>query len=219
VGIEIDLLARYPKTVRDVQQRLESKSDADREIARKFGYDFFDGDRRHGYGGLNYDPRYWSLATKDIVKHFELDDGARILDVGCAKGFMLKDLQENFPKIEVFGVDISNYAIEHAHPDIKKRVTVADAQNLPFEDNSFDLVVSINTIHNLEAEGCAKALKEIQRVSSKKSFITVDAFETEIERQRMFAWNLTAKTIMSKSDWLKFFNENDYTGDYFWFIP
>ena len=219
MGIEIDLLARYPKTVRDVQQRLESKSDADREIARKFGYDFFDGDRRHGYGGLNYDPRYWSLATKDIVKHFELDDGARILDVGCAKGFMLKDLQENFPKIEVFGVDISNYAIEHAHPDIKKRVTVADAQNLPFEDNSFDLVVSINTIHNLEAEGCAKALKEIQRVSSKKSFITVDAFETEIERQRMFAWNLTAKTIMSKSDWLKFFNENDYTGDYFWFIP
>ena len=96
---------------------------------------------------------------------------------------------------------------------------VAGATKLPFEDKSFDVTVSINTVHNLEREECAKALQEIERVSRKGSFITVDAFRTAIEKERMYAWNLTAKTIMSVDEWVQFFEDVGYTGDYFWFIP
>jgi len=101
----------------------------------------------------------------------------------------------------------------------KKDLLVANATELPFPDNSFDIVISINTVHNLDLENCGKALREIQRVSKKNSFITVDAFRNKEEEKLMYAWNLTAKTIMSVDDWIKFFSKNGYKGDYFWFIP
>ena len=103
--------------------------------------------------------------------------------------------------------------------EVKQDLLVANARKLPFPDNSFDVVISINTIHNLDLEDCGTALREIQRVSKKNSFITVDAFRNEEEKKLMYAWNLTAKTIMSVDDWIKFFAKNGYTGDYFWFIP
>jgi ubiquinone/menaquinone biosynthesis C-methylase UbiE len=132
---------------------------------------------------------------------------------------MLHDLEELIPDITVSGVDISDYAIEHAMEGVQSKVQVADARNLPFADNSFDIVIAINTIHNLEREDCAKALREIERVSRKGSFITVDAYRDDEEKERMFAWNLTAKTIMSVDEWVTFFDEVGYTGDYFWFMP
>jgi ubiquinone/menaquinone biosynthesis C-methylase UbiE len=103
--------------------------------------------------------------------------------------------------------------------EIKPFVSVANAKSLPYDDNSFDVVISINTVHNLEREECAKALQEIERVSRGKSFITVDAYRNEEEKRRMFDWNLTAKTIMSVEEWEMFFKEIGYTGDYYWFIP
>jgi ubiquinone/menaquinone biosynthesis C-methylase UbiE len=132
---------------------------------------------------------------------------------------MMHDIAELIPGIKVKGVDVSEYAISNAMENMIDHVQVADAMNLPFEDNSFDAVISINTIHNLDRAGCAMALKEIERVSRGKSFITVDAYSNEQERERMFAWNLTAKTIMSTDEWVTFFQEVGYTGDYFWFIP
>jgi ubiquinone/menaquinone biosynthesis C-methylase UbiE len=152
-------------------------------------------------------------------KHFSLDSKSSVLDVGCAKGFMIYDLSRLIPGITVKGIDISDYAIENAIVEVKERVQVADAKNLPFEDNSFDVVISINTVHNLEIEDCGKALQEIERVSRGKSFITVDAFRNEQEKERMFAWNLTGRTIMSTRDWKIFFDQVGYTGDYYWFIP
>jgi len=139
--------------------------------------------------------------------------------VGCAKGFMLHDLAELIPGITVKGVDISQYAIENAMADMKSYVRVANANQLPFPDNSFDVVISINTVHNLDKEACGKALQEIERVSRGKSFITVDAYRNEEEKERMYAWNLTAKTIMTVDEWIAFFKEVGYKGDYFWFIP
>ena len=132
---------------------------------------------------------------------------------------MMHDLVELIPGIKVKGVDISQYAIENAIEDMRPHVQVADALELPFSDKSFDLVISINTIHNLDRDGCAQALREIERVSSKGSFITVDAYRNEEEKERMYAWNLTAKTIMSVDEWVSFFKEVGYTGDYFWFVP
>ena len=102
---------------------------------------------------------------------------------------------------------------------VKDNVQVANAKNIPFEDNSFDVVISINTIHNLERDECFIALQEIERVSKSNSFITVDAYRNDEEKEKMYAWNLTAKTIMSVDEWVKFFEEAGYTGDYYWFIP
>lgn len=219
MGKEIDLLVNYPKTNRNLEERVASKTEADRAVARRFGREFFDGDRNHGYGGFNYFPRFWQPVVPTFQKHWELDCNSSILDVGCAKGFMMHDLAELIPGITVKGIDISEYAILNAIEGMQPHLEVGNATKLPFEDKSFDVTISINTVHNLEREECAKALQEIERVSRKGSFITVDAFRTTIEKERMYAWNLTAKTIMSVDEWVQFFKDVGYTGDYFWFIP
>ena len=219
MGQEIDLLKNYPKTKRDAKSRGESKTEKDRLIARQFGKDFFDGDRKHGYGGYNYHPRFWQPVIPDFQKHYELTSKSKILDVGCGKGFMLYDFKTLIPGIEVRGIDVSEYVIENALPDVKHALQVADARKLPFEDNYFDLVISINTIHNLEKEELAQALREIERVSKKHKFITVDAYRNEEEKECMVAWNLTAKTMMHVDEWKAFFKNKGYKGDYYWFIP
>ena len=219
MGQEIDLLVNYPKTKRNVEERGAEKTEADRAIARRFGKEFFDGDRRHGYGGFNYAPRFWQPVVPTFQDYFHLKAGDSILDVGCAKGFMLFDFVSLIPGLKVRGVDVSEYAIENAKPEVRPHLSVANATELPFPDKSFDVVISINTIHNLEKNDLAKALREIQRVQRRGAFITVDAYRTPQEKERMYHWNLTAKTIMSVDEWVHFFKEVGYTGDYFWFIP
>ena len=157
--------------------------------------------------------------VKDFVDYYNLNDNSKILDVGCGKGFMLYDFLQYNNKFSIQGVDISDYAISNSMPEVKANLEVGNAKELNFENNSFDLVISINTIHNLEKPECAKSLKEIERVSKKNKFIIVDAYRNEDEKKRMYAWNLTAKTIMHVNEWKVFFEENDYTGDYYWFTP
>lgn len=219
MGQEIDLLQNYPKAKRNIQERGAEKTDADRQIARQFGKEFFDGERRHGYGGFQYHPRFWQPVVPAFRKHFQLKGKESVLDVGCAKGFMLFDLKESLPDLQLRGVDVSSYAIEQAIEEMKPCLQVADARHLPFDDNTFDVVISINTIHNLEKEDLARALQEIERVTKGKSFITVDAYRNDEEKQAMEAWNLTAKTIMHVDEWRAFFQKVGYTGDYYWFMP
>lgn len=219
MGKEIDLLIKYPKAKRDLTQRLESKTEEVRSVARKFDKEFFDGERKFGYGGFSYNSKYWSEVVKDFSNYYNLSDDSKILDVGCAKGFMLYDFYKLNSNFDLYGIDISKYAIENSVPEIKKKLQVANVMKLPYEDNFFDLVIAINTIHNLDKNECKIALKEISRVSKKNAFITVDAFSNEDEKKRMYAWNLTAKTIMSIEDWKRFFSDAKYNGDYFWFTP
>ena len=219
MGKEIDLLINYPRTKRDVESRALAKSEEDRLIARKFDIDFFDGDRSTGYGGFSYNSRYWYPVIPTFKDFYRLNNTSKVLDIGCAKGFMLNDMIEIIPGITVRGIDISSYAIEKSLEKVKNFLITGDAQNLPYHNNEFDLVISINTIHNLDKKECGEALKEIMRVSKGNAFITVDAYRNEIEKERMFAWNLTAKTIMHVDEWKLFFNEVGYTGDYYWFIP
>jgi SAM-dependent methyltransferase len=219
MGKEIDLLVNYPKAKRNVKARGLEKTEKDREIARKFGKEFFDGDRSHGYGGFSYNPRFWTPVVPTLKDYFSLSAKSSLLDIGCAKGFMLFDIKKNIPGISVKGIDVSEYAITNSIKDIQSDLQVADARELPFDDKSFDVVISINTIHNLELTDLTLALSEIERVSRGKSFITVDAYNSSEEKERMFAWNLTAKTIMSVDEWATFFNDVGYTGDYYWFIP
>lgn len=219
IGKEIDLLKNYPKTKRNLFERAENKSEIDRSIARRFDKDFFDGDRRYGYGGFRYHPKFWQPVIPTFKEYWKLNHNNSVLDIGCGKGFMLFDLTQYIPGIKVRGIDISKYAIDNCHDQVKDFLSVGNANNLPFENKSFDVVISINTIHNLEIEECAKALNEISRVSKKYSFITVDAYRNEKEKEAMLAWNLTAKTIMSVDEWKQFFSKNNYHGDFYWFIP
>jgi SAM-dependent methyltransferase len=219
MGQEIDLLADYPRTRRDVEARGQGKTEADRAIARRFGREFFDGDRAHGYGGFSYNPRFWTPVVPAFQQHFGLKSGDSVLDVGCAKGFMMHDMARLIPGLVVKGVDVSEYAIDNAMPDMRGHVRAADAAALPFPDKSFDVVISINTIHNLARAECAQALKEIERVARRGAFVTVDAYRDDDERRRMEAWNLTARTMMHVDEWKAFFDASGYTGDYYWFIP
>ena len=219
MGIEIDLLINYPKTNRDIKKRGTKKTEEDRRIAREFGKEFFDGNRKNGYGGFHYNPRFWQPVIPTFQKHLELTSESSVLDIGCAKGFMIHDMKKLIPGITVKGIDISNYAIENVIESMKDNVMVADARDLPFRDNSFDVVISITTVHNLDRDDCIRSLREIERVSRRKSFVTVDAYRNEDERTAMLAWNLTAKTILKVEEWIDLFNEAGYTGDYYWFMP
>ena len=218
---EINLMARYPKSNRkeDLSQRINEKTETDRKIARMFEKDFFDGNRRYGYGGYSYDPKYFVGVVEDMKNYYRLTSESKVLDIGCAKGFMLVDFKKIIPGITIRGLDISNYAIENAMPEIKAYVSVGNAKDLSeFKNKEYDLITSITTIHNLNLEDCKHSLREIERIG-KNSFITVDAWKNEKEKERMYAWNLTALTYMHVDDWKKLFKEVGYNGDYYWFTP
>lgn len=216
---EINLLDLYPKSVRPVDERGNLITEDNRAVARQFGQQYFDGERLYGYGGYHYHPRFWTDTVKRIRDYYQLADNASILDVGCAKGFMMYDFKKLMPQAEIRGIDVSEYAYEHALPEMKEYIQLANAKKLPFTDDSFELVLSINTIHNLPLEECKASLQEIQRVSKGKAFIVVDAWRTEEEHARLLKWNLTALTYMHVDDWVNLFQEVGYTGDYYWFIP
>ncbi len=212
------LMRNYPKTKRNIEDRLSNITEADREKARKFDKDFFDGDRRYGYGGYKYDGR-WIPVVKDFIDYFKLNENSSILDIGAGKGFMVKDFKDALPNARVLGIDISKYSVDNSMAEIKEFMSVGNANNLEYEDNSFDLVISINTIHNLPLDECKYSLKEISRVSKKDSFIIVDSWNNAEEEMRMKSWNLTALTYMSATDWINLFDEVGYNGDFDWFIP
>jgi len=219
MGKCINLLENYPKSKRDTSERATLKNDKIRNIARKFGKEFFDGDRAYGYGGFYYNSRFWENVVPTFRDYWNLDSNNSILDIGCAKGFMIYDFINQIPGIKMRGIDISKYAINNSKSEVSNLLAVGDAKTLNFDDNSFDYVISINTIHNLDYDDCLLSLREIERVSKISSFITVDAYNNEDEKKRMNEWNLTAKTIMSTTEWIKFFDKAGYTGDYYWFIP
>ena len=217
-GREINLLELYPRSKRPIEERGKLITEEHRRIARQFGKDYYDGDRLNGYGGYHYHPRFWQETVKLFRDHYHLADDAAVLDVGCGKGFMMHDFKVLMPRLTISGIDISQYACEHALDDMKPFIRVGSAVSLPFPDKAFDLVISINTVHNLPIEECKRSLREIQRVTRRHAFVTMDAWRSEAERERLMKWNLTALTYMQVDDWKKLFLGIGYTGDYYWFI-
>ena len=212
----LDLMYKYPVANNRLNER-KNPTEQEKQVAKEFGREFFDGDRKHGYGGFSYNPKYWSETVKLFIEKYDLNEKSSVLDVGCGKGFMLVDLLKAIPTLDLSGIDISSYAIENSHESIKNRVKVANCLNLPFEDNSFDLVISINTIHNLDELGCIKSLQEIERVKKKYSYLVVDGWSTPEEERDLKSWVLTAVTVLHTSEWEKLFEKAGYTGDYsFW---
>ena len=211
----IDFLSPLHKaTKRDYLARVNEYPKAKAiEKAKKYDFDYWDGDRKFGYGGYRYDGR-WLPVAQEMARHYGLKPGDRVLDVGCGKAFLLYELTRAVPGLEVRGIDISPYAIEHAKEEVRPFLQVADAASLPFADDSFDLVISINTIHNLYCYDLEKALREIQRVGRRHKYIVVESYRNEEEKVNLMYWVLTGECFFSPREWQWWFDLCGYEGDH-----
>jgi SAM-dependent methyltransferase len=214
---EVNLLAGLPRGKRNVAARSTAKTAEHIRISREYGEAYFDGAREYGYGGYRYDGR-WIPVAEDMVRHFDLKAGDRVLDVGCAKGFLVKDLLKVRPGLEAFGIDVSRYALMRCEVEVIGRLHLGSADDLPFPDNSFKAAISLNTIHNLDRDGCIRALRELQRVSGGRAFVQVDSYRTPEQKAAFEEWVLTARWHDYPEGWIELFREAGYEGDYYWTI-
>jgi SAM-dependent methyltransferase len=204
----------HTMTERDYLARVNEFPKAEAaERAKQWGFDYWDGDRRTGYGGYRYDGR-WHAVAQALADHYGLKAGERVLDVGCGKGFLLFDLSEVVPGLQVQGLDVSTYAIEHAHEGIRDRVGIGTAAELPYEDDTFDLVISINVLHNLYTYELEGALREIERVSRKHKYLVVESYRNEAEKVNLLYWQLTCEQFCTPSEWQWWFERCQYSGDH-----
>ena len=183
------------------------------KISRKYGREYWDGDRRYGYGGYRYDGR-WETVAKKLIEAYNLPENAKILDVGCGKAFLLYEFKKLLPKCEVKGFDISEYAIKNAKEEVKSSLFVHRAQEpYGFGDKEFDLVISLNTLHNLTLPELQTALSEIERVGRNK-YVTMESYRNELELFNLECWALTAESFFRPEEWVWLFERFGYTGDY-----
>jgi ubiquinone/menaquinone biosynthesis C-methylase UbiE len=211
----IDFIQKLHKaTARDYLDRVTADDKAHcAEAALRWGEEYWDGDRRYGYGGYRYDGR-WRSVAEEMARHYKLRDDAAILDVGCGKGFLLYEFTQVLPRAKVAGIDISAYAVEHSKEEVRPRLAVGHASQLPFEDRAFDLVISINTLHNLYNYELWPALQEIKRVGCGASYVTVEAYRTEREKANLMYWQLTCRAFHTPKEWEWLFQQTGYAGDY-----
>ncbi len=184
------------------------------ELAKKWDYDYWDGDRRINYGGYRYLPGRWEKVARAMVEHYGIKAGDRILDVGCGKGFLLYDFTLVVPRIEVYGIDVSKYAVDNAKEEIRDKLRVGNANALPYPDHHFDLIFSINTLHNLHCYDLDMALREIERVGQKRKYICVESYRTEVEKTNLLYWQVTCEAFNAPEEWEWWFRQTGYTGDY-----
>jgi ubiquinone/menaquinone biosynthesis C-methylase UbiE len=204
----------HKKTTRDYLGRVNEFSKAEAAtVARRFDRDYWDGDRKFGYGGMRYDGR-WRVVAEAMAKHYGLRAGDRILDVGCGKGFLLYEFTQVVPGVVVQGLDVSAYAVEHAKPEVQPNLQVGHARKLPFADKSFDLVVSINTLHNLYCFELDPALREIERVGRRDKFVCMESYRNETEKVNLLYWQLTCEAFCTPEEWQWWFQQTGYTGDH-----
>jgi ubiquinone/menaquinone biosynthesis C-methylase UbiE len=156
----------------------------------------------------------WEKVARAMAQHCGLKAGDKILDVGCGKAFLLFDFTKVIPGIEVYGIDISAYAIDNAKEEIKDRLRVGSANSLPWPDRHFDLVYSINTLHNLHNYDLDQALREMQRVGNRHKYICVESYRNEVEKANLLYWQVTCETFCTPQEWEWWFKQTGYTGDH-----
>lgn len=203
----------HKKTERKYIDRMVDDKIHCMEKAKKYEFDYWDGDRKYGYGGYKYDGR-WETIAQDLVKEYKLDNDSKVLDVGCGKAFLLYELKKILPKLTVKGFDISQHAIKNAKDEIRKDLFIYNAQDMyPFGDDEFDLVISLGTLHNLKIYELKRALREIERVGKNK-YIMVEGYRNDTELFNLECWALTCECFFQPDEWIWLYNEYGYTGDY-----
>ena len=204
----------HTKTKREYIPRIaEVDKAACATVAKKFGKDYWDGERKYGYGGYHYDGR-WRGVAENIAKHYKLQPGQRVLDIGCGKAFLLYELTQVVPGLEIVGIDISQYALDHAKEEIRPFLRYGSAQELSYPDNYFDLVLAVNVLHNLPVFELKKAVKEINRVTRENSYIVAESYRNEQEKVNLFCWQLTCEAFFTPDEWQWLLAEWGYTGDH-----
>lgn len=202
----------HKKAKRDYIGRMIDEKIKCMEIARRYEKDYWDGERRYGYGGYKYDGR-WEIVAREMIDIYNLPNDAKILDVGCGKGFLLHEFKKLLPASSVAGFDISKYAIENAKEEVKDKVFLHRAEDaFPFGNNEFDLIISITTLHNVCMNKLKSALKEMERVGKDK-YIAVESYRNEKELFNLQCWALTCELFLRPEEWIWLFGEFDYTGD------
>jgi ubiquinone/menaquinone biosynthesis C-methylase UbiE len=184
------------------------------ELAKKWGFDYWDGDRRICYGGYHYMPGRWMPVAEVMTEHYGLKSGDKVLDIGCGKGFLLYEISLLVPGIEIYGIDISDYAISNSKEEIKDRLQIGNANQLPFPDDHFDLVYSITTLHNLHNYDLNSSLVEMERVGKKNKYICVESYRNELEKANLLYWQVTCEAFCTPEEWEWWFKQTNYTGDH-----
>jgi SAM-dependent methyltransferase len=214
-GERLDLVqSLHASTKRDYRARvLEHDKAESAEVAGRFGREYWDGERRYGYGGYRYDGR-WRPLAEALATRYGLTAASRVLDVGCGKGFLLHEFTQVCPGISVAGVDISAYAVENAKESVRGNLVAGDAAQLPFGDAQFDLVVSLGTLHNLPVAKLWRSLEEIERVGRAAKYVMVESYRDEREKANLLYWQLTCRSFYSVEDWEWVYRRAGYRGDY-----
>ena len=182
-------------------------------LAKQWGFDYWDGDRRICYGGYRYMAGRWAGVAQAMIDHYGLKAGDKVLDIGCGKGFLLYEMSLLVPGLEIHGIDVSTYALENAKEEIKDRLQIANATDLPFADNYFDFVFSITTLHNLHNYDLDKALREMERVGKRK-YLCVESYRNESEKANLMYWQVTCEAFCTPEEWDWWFKQTGYTGDH-----
>jgi len=204
----------HQSTVRNYLARMEDEKIHCMQIAKQYEEDYWDGDRRYGYGGYEYIPGRWKTVAEALIKNYNLKSDSKVLDVGCGKGFLLYEMKLLLPKLDVKGIDVSKHGLRNAKKEVKPFLKKHKAQDsLPFEDNEFDLVISLGTLHNLRLFDLEKSLKEIERVG-RQGYIMLESYRNEQELFNLQCWALTAESFFDEEEWVWLYGHFNYTGDY-----
>ena len=204
----------HQATRRDYLARMMDDKVHCMEKAKEYGADYWDGDRRYGYGGYRYIPGRWKPVAEGLIRAYQLKPGDRVLDVGCGKGFLLYEMQLLMPELELVGFDLSEYGLSRRHPDFQGTLFPHRAQDaLPFSDRHFDLTISLGVLHNLRIFDLRTALAEVGRVS-RNAYVMVESYRNERELFHLQCWALTAESFFTDTEWTWLFEAFGYTGDY-----
>jgi sporadic carbohydrate cluster protein (TIGR04323 family) len=204
----------HKKIPRNYLERMNNNKVECMRVSKEYDYDYWDGDRKYGYGGYKYIQGYHSVLAKKLIKDYSLNEKSKILDIGCGKGYLLFEIKKILKKAQIYGIDNSRYAKNNAKAEIKKNIKIYDINNkLDYANKFFDLVISINTLHNLKLKKLYQCLKEIERIGKSK-FVCVESYKNEEEQFNLQCWALTAETLVDTGSWEWIFEKSGYSGDY-----
>ena len=204
----------HTATARDYLGRMIDNKVEAMMVAKRYEADYWDGDRRYGYGGYRYIPDRWKPVAQALIDRYGLTNESSVLDVGCGKAFLLYEIQRLLPQAKLVGFDVSHHGLEQRHPDFSGNLFLHRAQEpFPFDDGEFDLVISLATLHNLRLFELDTALREIERVG-KNAYVMAESYRNESELFNLECWALTAESLLDLDEWIWLFDQVGYTGDY-----